>query len=187
MSRVQEWSKSGVPAQRAARFFDLGAFADYVAIHHADANLVALPAAMGFTAAASLGCRFTTAFRATVERGRVQAGEWLAVHGCGGVGLSAVMIGVAAGANVVAVDINPEALAQAHALGASASVDASAAVDVPTAIAEASGGGVQVSIDALGHVETCRNSISASPRRGGTCRRDSWRASTPIRVCRWGR
>lgn len=140
-------------------FSTWGAFADYVAIHHADTNLVALPEAIAFTAAASLGCRFTTAFRAAIERGRLSAGEWLAVHGCGGVGLSAVMIGVAAGANVVAVDINPQALAHAQGLGAATTVDAGAVADVPAAIADATRGGVQVSIDALGYAETCRNSI----------------------------
>lgn len=136
-----------------------GAFADYVAVPRADTNLIALPEAMDFAAAASLGCRFTTAFRAVVERGRLRAGEWLAVHGCGGVGLSAVMIGVAAGANVVAVDINPEALATARALGAAVTIDARAESDVPAAVASASNGGAQVSVDALGHRDTCRSSI----------------------------
>jgi alcohol dehydrogenase len=59
----------------------------------------------------------------------------------------------------VAVDINPQALAQAHALGAATTVDGRALADVPAAIADATRGGAQVSIDALGDTATCRNSI----------------------------
>ena len=74
----------------------------------ADLNLVRLPDALGDVAAAALGCRFATAYRAVAAgQARVAAGEWVAVHGCGGVGLSAVMIAVAAGARVVAVDVDP--------------------------------------------------------------------------------
>lgn len=91
-------------------FTHWGSFAEYVAIENADVNLVALPEEMTFPTAASLGCRFATAFRAVVTVGRVRPGEWVAVHGCGGVGLSAVMIAAAAGARVVAVDVSPQAL-----------------------------------------------------------------------------
>src|SRR5438067_5443263 len=85
-------------------FTHWGSFAEYVTVRHADVNLVRLPDGLGYPAAAALGCRFATAFRAVVAQGRVAAGEWLAVHGCGGVGLSAVMIGAACGARVVALD-----------------------------------------------------------------------------------
>jgi len=86
-------------------FTHWGSFAEFVGIHQADLNLVALPENMGFATAASLGCRFATSFRAVVDQGRTKAGEWVAVHGCGGVGLSAIMIATAVGANVIAVDI----------------------------------------------------------------------------------
>ena len=81
-----------------------GSFAEYVAIDYADTNLVRLPQDLDYATAASLGCRFVTSFRAIVDQGRVRPGEWVAIHGCGGVGLSAIMIASAMGANVIAID-----------------------------------------------------------------------------------
>ena len=91
-------------------FTHWGSFAELTALDWADVNLVALPDAVGFDAAAGLGCRFATAYRAVLQVGRVRAGEWVAVHGCGGVGLSAVMIAAAADARVVAIDTSADAL-----------------------------------------------------------------------------
>ncbi|PLX44018.1 MAG: alcohol dehydrogenase, partial [Hyphomicrobiales bacterium] len=98
-------------------FTHWGSFAEYVGVHYADLNLVALPEALEFDMAARLGCRFATSFRALVDQGRVRPGEWVAVHGCGGVGLSAVMIARAMGARVIAVDTAPAALILARELG----------------------------------------------------------------------
>ncbi|MER7665585.1 zinc-dependent alcohol dehydrogenase family protein [Streptomyces sp. NPDC096193] len=112
--------------QEQPGFTHWGSFAQYVPLRYADTNLVALPDAMSFATAAGLGCRFATAFRAVVGQGRVRAGEWVAVHGCGGVGLSAVMIAAACGARVVAVDVSPTALELARAVGAEVCVNASA-------------------------------------------------------------
>ena len=100
-------------------FTHWGSFAEYVGIHYADENLVRLPEDMAFDTAASLGCRFATAFRAVVDQGRVAPGQWVAVHGCGGVGLSAIMIARAMGAQVLAVDIDYEKLDLAVAMGSS--------------------------------------------------------------------
>ena len=143
-----------------------GSFAELVSLPRADANLVALHEAMDFATAAGLGCRFATAFRAVVDRARVGAGDWLAVHGCGGVGLSAVMIGHAVGANVIAVDVSGAALARARELGAAVAIDASAPGDVVAAVIEASGGGAHASLDALGHPVTCAASVACLRRRG---------------------
>lgn len=146
-------------------FTGWGSFAERVAVRYADVNLVRLPAELDDVAAASLGCRFITAFRAVVFQGRTAPGEWVAVHGCGGVGLSAVMIAQAIGAQVIAVDVRPEALAAAAALGARHLVRA-AETDVVAAIRDRSGGGVQVSLDALGSRVTCRNSVLGLRKRG---------------------
>jgi alcohol dehydrogenase len=142
-----------------------GSFAELVALPRADLNLVRLPDELDFVAAASLGCRFMTAFAAVTEHGRVAAGDWVAVHGCGGVGLSALMIATALGAAVVAVDVDEETLALARALGAAHTVDARSG-DTAAAIAELTGGGAHVSLDALGSAATCASSIRCLRKRG---------------------
>ena len=143
-----------------------GSFAEYVALDFADINLVALPEEMEFATAASLGCRFVTSFRAVVDQGRVTPGEWVAVHGCGGVGLSAIMIASAMGANVVAIDLTDDKLDFARKIGAVATVNASMTPNVVRAVKEITNGGAHMSIDALGHPTTCYNSISNLRRRG---------------------
>ena len=143
-----------------------GSFAEYVALDFADINLVALPEEMEFATAASLGCRFVTSFRAVVDQGRVTPGEWVAVHGCGGVGLSAIMIASAMGANVVAIDLTDDKLDFARRIGAVATVNASMTPNVVRAVKEITNGGAHMSIDALGHPTTCYNSISNLRRRG---------------------
>jgi len=153
-------------AQVQPGFTRPGSFAEFVAVPGADRNLVALPEAIGFAAAASLGCRFATAFRAVVDQGRVRGGEWVAVHGAGGVGLSAIMIAAALGARVVAVDVAEPKLALARDMGAAAVVDARSSADVAGAVREITGGGAHASLDALGSRETCWNSISCLRRRG---------------------
>jgi alcohol dehydrogenase len=153
-------------AQFQPGFTHWGSFAEYVAIDHADHNLVVLPEAIDFATAASLGCRYATSFRAVVDQGRVRGGEWVAVHGCGGVGLSAIQIAAALGANPVAVDIADDKLDFARSLGAVATVNARATSDVVGAIAEITGGGAHLSIDALGSQKTCVDSIACLRRRG---------------------
>jgi len=147
-------------------FTHWGSFAEYVGIHQADLNLVALPETMTFATAASLGCRFATSFRAVVDQGKTSAGQWVAVHGCGGVGLSAVMIANAIGANVVAIDIDETKLALAKAMGAVATVNGATTANVPEAVMEITKGGAHVSLDALGNPVTCFNSIQNLRRRG---------------------
>jgi alcohol dehydrogenase len=177
------------PRQTQPGFTGPGSFAELVAVRAADTNLVALPAAVDFVAAACLGCRFATAFRAVTAHGRVRAGDWLAVHGCGGVGLSAVMIGAALGARVVAVDVSAAALERARELGAEAVVDAGhagiatgagiaadggvaagfgVALDggVAGAVVEITGGGAHVSVDALGSPALAADSVRCLRRRG---------------------
>ncbi len=147
-------------------FTHWGSFAEYVALDHADVNLVALPESMDYVTAASLGCRFVTSFRAVVDQGRVKAGETVAVHGCGGVGLSAVMIASALGARVIAVDIAEDKLALARDAGAAYTINSKEVPSVSEAVKGLSRDGADLSIDALGHPETCFNSVSCLAKRG---------------------
>jgi alcohol dehydrogenase len=147
-------------------FTGWGSFAEYVALPYADTNLVQIPDALDYANVASLGCRFATSFRAVVTQGRVNPGEWVTVHGCGGVGLSAVMIAAAMGAQVIAVDIKTEALDLATSLGAMYTINAHNVSEVVEAIHDVTRGGAHVSLDALGSVVTARNSILGLRRRG---------------------
>jgi alcohol dehydrogenase len=164
--------------QRQPGFTRWGSFAEYVVVERAAVNLIRLPDQVGFGAAAVLGCRFGTAFRAVTAVGAVRAGEWVVVHGCGGVGLSAVMIAVAAGARVVAVDVAPGALELAVELGAEVALNATVppidgAAGQPiedsalvAAIREVTDGGADLSLDALGSPATCAASIAGLRTRG---------------------
>jgi alcohol dehydrogenase len=164
-----EWCRAGdaqvCPAQQQPGFTHWGSFAEYAALHDADTNLVGLPDQVDFAAAASLGCRFATAYRALVGRARVAEGEWVTVVGAGGVGLSVVMIARALGARVVAVDRNPEALAVASELGAEHTVRADGG-DIPGAVADLTRGGSHVSVDAVGGEQACADAILSLRRRG---------------------
>jgi len=147
-------------------FTHWGSYAEFVAIDFADQNLVRLPDDIGFVAAAGLGCRFATSFRAIADQGRVKADDMVAVHGCGGVGLSAVMIAAALGARVIAVDVDEQALEMARVAGADATINASVSNDIVTEIREQTDGGVHVSVDALGSAETSFNSVANLRKRG---------------------
>ena len=172
-------------------FTHWGSFAEYVAIDRADINLVRVPESLDFVTTASLGCRFATAFRAVAAQGKVAAGQWVAVHGCGGVGLSAIMIASALGANVIGIDIDDKKLDFARSLGTAATVNGSKVADVVEAVREISHGGVHVSLDALGSPQTCFNSIANLRKRGkhiqvGLMLADHSRPQVPMdRVIGW--
>lgn len=147
-------------------FTHWGSFAEYVGILYADINLVRLPEELAYDVAASLGCRFVTSFRGVVDQGRVSAGQWVAVHGCGGVGLSAIIIASALGATVIAIDISDDKLELARQMGATHTINSRTVSDPVGAVRDLSSRGVHVSIDALGHPETCYNSIANLRKRG---------------------
>ena len=164
-----EWCRSGnaqvCPDQQQPGFTHWGSFAEYVALHGADTNLVAVPEHVDLATAAALGCRFATAYRALADRARLAEGEWVTVLGAGGVGLSVVMIARALGGRVIAVDRNPEALALARELGAEHTLRADGR-DVPAAVAALTGGGGHVAVDAVGSEQTCADAVLSLRRRG---------------------
>lgn len=146
-------------------FTHWGSFAELVVIHHADVNLIALPETMAFTTAAALGCRFATSFRAVVDQARVRSGEWVAIHGMGGVGLSALLVARALGARVIAVDVEDATLARARGLGAEVTVNPKVE-NVIDAIRDVTAGGADCSFDALGSTTTAINAISSTRKNG---------------------
>ncbi|WP_460517361.1 alcohol dehydrogenase catalytic domain-containing protein [Humibacter antri] len=164
-----EWCLHGdaqvCPNQTQPGFTRAGSFAEYVVVTAADTNLVALPNAVTTDAAASLGCRFATAFRALTAVARVRTGDEVAVVGCGGVGLSAVMIAAALGATVTAVDVSDAALSRARELGATHGIR-SAGGPLEQAVIEATNGGAHVTVDALGSAGTAASAVRSLRRRG---------------------
>lgn len=166
---ICQWCRQGqaqvCPDQTQPGFTHWGSYAEYVALHAADTNLVAVPDAVSDAAAAGLGCRFATAYRALIARAKVQPGEWVTVVGVGGVGLSAVQIAAAAGADVIAVDRTPAALELAQRLGATHTILADG-TDVAARIHELTDGGSHVAVDAVGSPTTCADAILSLRRQG---------------------
>ncbi|MBF4463401.1 MULTISPECIES: alcohol dehydrogenase catalytic domain-containing protein [unclassified Rathayibacter] len=149
--------------QRQPGFTLPGSYAEALVVPHADLNLVSLPDEIGFIEAAGLGCRFGTAYHALHARGRVAGGEWVAVIGCGGVGLSAILVARAAGARVVASDVSEAALAQAERLGA---VAVPSGADTVATIRRVTEGGAHVSVDAYGSRATSVTAVASLRPRG---------------------
>ncbi|HZX05767.1 zinc-dependent alcohol dehydrogenase family protein [Kribbella sp.] len=168
--QCREGNQQVCPNQLQPGFNYWGSFAEYVAVPYAEVNLVRLPDDMDFATAAGLGCRFATSFRAVHQVAQVRAGERVAVFGCGGVGLSAVMIASALGAEVTAIDTNPKALALAQTHGATHLLQP----PPPTTTAEADAvvtrlrelGGPHVTIDALGSSDIVQQALQALRPRG---------------------
>ncbi|WP_406048174.1 zinc-dependent alcohol dehydrogenase family protein [Kribbella sp. NBC_00889] len=150
------------PNQLQPGFNYWGSFAEYVAVPYAEVNLVRLPDDLDFATAAGLGCRFATSFRAIHQVGKVVAGENVVIFGCGGVGLSAVMIAAALGARVIAIDTNPDALKLAREYGASETLQAGS-----TTVQEIRDlGGAHVTMDALGSNDIVQQALHALKPRG---------------------
>lgn len=147
-------------------FTHWGSFAEYVALDYADTNLVKLPHEISDGTAATLGCRFITSFRAVVAQGKVKEDQFVAIHGCGGIGLSAIMIANSLGAKVIAIDINTENLTLAKKFGAIETINSNKTKNVVAAVQDLSNGGAHLSLDALGSAETCFNSIANLRKRG---------------------
>jgi alcohol dehydrogenase len=153
------------PQQWQPGFSGPGSYAEFVAIPNAQFNVVKLPDEIDFATAASLGCRFATSYRGLVDVGSVAEGEWVAVFGCGGVGLAAVMIAKAHGAKVIAVDISPAALDAAKRAGADYSMNPTE-LDVESEIQRLTSGGVHLSVDALGSIPTSSAAVASLRAQG---------------------
>ncbi len=129
---------------------------------------IPIPDDVGFDVAAIAGCAVATGTGAVWRTAGVRPGDRVAVFGCGGVGMSAVLGAVAAGAHpVIAVDISGDKTSLAQMLGATHGV---AWTDGPeataAAVVEASGGGVDYAIEATGRPEAARAAFLSTRARG---------------------
>ncbi|MFC5138672.1 alcohol dehydrogenase catalytic domain-containing protein [Actinomycetospora rhizophila] len=152
------------PDQEQPGFTHDGSFAERVALRHADTNLVAVPEDLDAGGAALLGCRVATAFRAVVDRGGVRPGDRLLVLGAGGVGLAAVLVARASGAEALVVDPAPAARARALALGATAALDP--AVGPEELRAALGDGGARVAVEAAGRADSLALGVRALRTQG---------------------
>jgi alcohol dehydrogenase len=167
-----------------------GSFAEFVEINRADRNLRILPKGVTFVEAAALGCRFTTAYRAIVQQGlKITHGSTspklivppnkkitVCVFGCGGLGLSCVMIAKAFQeegniGSIIAVDLSKRALDKALTLGADHVVDVKSLGMNDDAVRKmvmklTNDLGADLTIDAAGFPSTCENAVHTC-RRGG--------------------
>jgi zinc-binding alcohol dehydrogenase/oxidoreductase len=124
-----------------------------------------IPDGLSFEQAAAFPMVYETAYRMLAARGRLRAGEWVLVWGIGGgVGIAALSIAKALGANVIATSSTEEKLARARELGADVTLDHERD-DVVAAVKEVTDGGVDVVIESVGE-PTWRRSLE-SARRGG--------------------
>jgi propanol-preferring alcohol dehydrogenase len=146
-----------------------GGWQAYMRVPGADMNCIPLPYGVDEMAAAALGCRYMTAWRAVADRAQVRGGEFVAVHGCGGVGLAAIQISAALGGRPIAVDIDDAKLAKAKEAGAVACVNARGLDPMQTgaAVKQAAGGaGAEVAVDALGGAKTTLGGLFSLRKQG---------------------
>lgn len=162
----QEGNPQVCPDQFQPGFTHWGSFAEYVFIDYAQQNLVPLPEEISDVAGVSLGCRFATSYRGIVHQGKIQPEEWLVVFGCGGVGLSAIMIAIHIGARIIAVDLKNDALEKAKKLGAEYVINSSQETDVAKNILGITSGGAHLTLDGIGNQQVVIEAINALRPRG---------------------
>jgi alcohol dehydrogenase len=143
----------------------VSAFAEYAVLSRN--SLLKVDPALPLDIAALFGCAVLTGMGAVVNSAGVTAGSTVGVVGLGGVGLSAMLGALAAGASrVVVVDLLDRKLAIARQLGASDGFNASAA-DAVDQIRAATGGGLDFVIETAGAADAMQLAYRIT-RRGGT-------------------
>lgn len=140
-----------------------GGFEEYLAVPAE--RLLRLPEGITPEQAAPTSCSLGTSYRAVVTRAQARPGQTIVIQGVGGVGLNSVQVARAAGARVLAVDIDPKHLEVAIKLGATrgalAGEPAQAMVSDFTA-----GLGADAVVDTVGHAESLHQAAMMT-RRGG--------------------
>jgi len=167
-------SQNGQPFRQ---FIGISSYAEKMLLH--ENSIVRIDPDLPLDRAALVGCGVLTGVGAALRSAGLEAGQTVAVFGCGGVGLSAVMVAKALGARVVAVDISTAALDAARDLGADETSSAA------TEVRDLTGGGAHVSLDALGRATVATAAIAGLRPRGrhvqvGLLHGDEARAAVPM-------
>jgi Zn-dependent alcohol dehydrogenase len=131
-------------------------------------SCVPIPRDVPFEVAGLVGCAVTTGVGAVWRTAGVRPGDRVAVIGCGGVGLSAVLAAAAAGAEtIIAVDVNAQKLAEAATFGATGGIVTSGSPEeTAAAVVEASAGGVDYAIEATGRTDAMLTAFLSTRTRG---------------------
>ncbi|MFA5861010.1 MAG: zinc-binding dehydrogenase [Candidatus Thermoplasmatota archaeon] len=145
-----------------------GGFAEYVLAPEKD--LIALPPDIDLEKASIIADALSTPYHAVVNRAQVRAGEWVAIVGCGGVGMNAVQFAAASGANVLAIDLRDDKLDVARKLGAVETINPTRSPkEFAKDVRRITGGGADVAIEAVGSPATIDTAFSTLRRGGRVC------------------
>lgn len=144
-----------------------GAYAEFIAV--AATELVPLPDSLPLEQACVIADAISTPYHAVKDRGRVSPGDWVAVVGCGGVGLNVVQCANAAGGRVIALDLNENRLELARELGAVETVNPEQVERVDKYVRGLTNGGAEVAFEAIGTPATIQTAFSLLRRGGRLC------------------
>ena len=144
-----------------------GGFAEYTVAPARE--LIPVPASLPLEKACVIADALSTPYHAVRNRARVRVGETVAVVGCGGVGLNVVQCAVAAGARVIALDLNDARLALADRLGAFATLNPTSVDRPDKKVRELTGGGPEVVFEAIGKPQTMELGYSMLHKGGRMC------------------
>jgi aryl-alcohol dehydrogenase len=148
-----------------SHFFCQSSFAEYTLVPAR--NAIRVPPDVSLEQLGPLGCGIETGAGAVLNTANVQAGDSVAIFGCGGVGLSAVMAARLAKAfPIIVVDIREPRLQLARELGATETIQAGT-TNVVAAIQQRTHGGVDYAFECVGRADTIRQSVDCT-RVGGT-------------------
>ncbi len=140
-------------------------FAEYSVVP--EEALVKIDKSVPFEHAALFGCGVVTGVGSVINTAQAKPGQFIAVVGLGGVGLSAVLAALAIGSGkVLALDLSEEKLAFARELGVHHALNAGDA-DVQAQISALTGGGVHIAIETAGSNRALQMAYDIT-RRGGT-------------------
>ena len=156
---------STLEGEPAGSFFGQGAFATHVVVDARNAVKVDVTDEQ-LKYLCSLGCGVQTGAGAVLNTADPKPGSTLAVFGCGGVGMAAIMGAKIAGCSkIIAVDVVPSRLEMAKELGATDVINGKE-VNAPEEIKKLTGGGAQYAVECSGVPMLALQALSCLRRLG---------------------